>query len=806
MADQLLVFSILLFAVFTVPLISAKTKIPTIVFYILSGLIFEHYIFKSNSLVADIHLFSEIGKLYLMFIAGVEINLFLFRQNVSKSAIFGMLSFLIPQVFGTLIFINLFGYTTTTAILTASLFASHTLLSLVIINKFGIENSEPVSITVGATVISDIAVLGLLAIISDVYQGVNATTYNWILMFIKWGVLFACTLYLLPKIATQVFKRFSEDGYAQFLFVLASVCFISWMAHHLRMESLIGAFFCGLAFCKLIPNQSVLMNKINFVGNTLFIPFFLISAGMLMKSPQKLIEQPDALILGLILTVLTIITKSAASFLFGKMFKFSKEAILMVSGMTIQQAATTIVCAVVGFELGIINEIIFNAAMILILLTCTIGEVLSVHFARKYAQTLSKKQDWTTPSESKILVVIPNIASCRKLLDFAEIFRAAAKKYLILPLAVAKSEVKSIAEAETILAYCMNYSSEIEELYQPEMRIANNAIDGILRASAETRADMLILPFEYYNSSLINECEQRIVFTEISQRISSAKRILAIFMPTSEIHSDLLLLLAEIKHLSQQTNAEIVFYMSETQQGKLSSLINKFLRKIVKYDITVKKHWNNIKNDLPREIRPDDTLVIAMGIRQKFFCSPSAGKFPQHLISRFPKNNIFAVYSPYSLVDNDENELTDKEDLPQLPSENLNIEAIDTQTSDFTEIVSQISHKSGISESEIYDGLFSSLQLYPVELTDGVYLIHAHIEDIFSPKVFLWFQKEKKQINPTKLSPKVLIIVLNPQNADPKIHLKTLSEIVGIFNSSKIGEFLDTAENSADLRTKLLGL
>lgn len=806
MADQLLVFSILLFAVFTVPLISGKTKIPTIVFYILSGLVLEHYIFKSNKIIADINIFSEIGKLYLMFIAGVEINLFLFKRNVSKSVVFGLLSFLIPQIFGTLIFINLFGYSTTTAILTASLFASHTLLSLAIINKFGIENSSPLSITVGATIISDIAVLGLLAVIADIFQGVNATAYNWFLMFVNWGILFSCVLFLLPKIAAQVFKRFSEDGYAQFMFVFASVCFVSWTAHHIRMESLIGAFFCGLAFCKLIPNRSVLMNKINFVGNTIFIPFFLISAGMLMKSPQKLIEQPDALFLGIILTVLTIITKSAASIISGKIFKFSKEAILMTAGMTIQQAATTIVCAVVGFEIGIIDETIFNAAMILILLCCTIGEILSVHFAREYAQTLSKKNDWTIPSESKTLVVVPNVASCQNLLSFAGIFRAAAKKYLILPLAVSKSEVKAVAEAETILGYCMNYASEMEEIYQPEMRIANNIIDGILRASVETRANMLVLPFEYYNSSIINDCEQRIVFTRISQRISSAKRISAIFMPTSEIHSDLLLLLAEIKHLSQQTNAGIVFYLSETQNKKLSPLIHKFLRKTVKYEIAVKNHWNTMKNDLPREILPEDMLIIAMGIRQKFFRSPSSDKFPQHLAALFPKNNVFAVYSPYSLAQNAENEslCADEGNFPPCMPENPIIEAIETKSPSFNEIVMKISEKSGIAKTEIYALLLSSLQLYPVELIDGVYLIHAHIEGISRPQVYLWFQKEKRKIIHAEFSPNALIIVLNPQNSDPQIHLKTLSGIVGLFNNSQIREFLDTAENSNDLLKKLL--
>ena len=276
MYEQLFIFSILLFSMFLVPLISGKTKIPSIVFYILFGVIFESFVFKLGSVSDAFHIFSEIGKLYLMFIAGLEINTFLFKKNASKSAIFGLLSFLIPQILGTLIIINLFGYSTTTAILTAGLFASHTLLSLGIVNKFGIGNSEPISVAVGATIVCDVAVLGLLAVIADISRGVDITPLYCVIMFGGWILFVAAILLIIPKIAQRVFRAVSEDGYSQFLFVFANACLISWAAHHLRLESLIGAFFCGLAFCKLIPNTSVLMSKINFVGNTLFIPFFLI--------------------------------------------------------------------------------------------------------------------------------------------------------------------------------------------------------------------------------------------------------------------------------------------------------------------------------------------------------------------------------------------------------------------------------------------------------------------------------------------------------------------------------------------------
>ena len=733
-----------------------------------------------------------------MFIAGLEINTFLFKKNAFKSAVFGLLSFLIPQILGTLVIISVFGYSTITAVLTAALFASHTLLSLGIVNKFGIGNSEPVSVAVGATIVCDVAVLGLLAVTADVSRGVDITAAYCVTMFGGWILFIAAILLIIPKIAQKIFWAVSEDGYSQFLFVFASACLISWTAHHLRLESLIGAFFCGLAFCKLIPNASVLMSKINFVGNTLFIPFFLISAGMLIR-PKSFAEIGDALILGIVLTVLTIISKTAACLIFGKIFKYSKEAVFMTSGMTFQQAATTIACAVVGLEIGIINEAIFNAAMILILLTCTIGEVAAVFFAEKYAQSLPKKVTGTVLSESKTLVSVPSVANGGNLLDFACLFRTQARKYAISPLTVAGDNRESAAEAETVLGFCMNYASELGEVCHPEMRIANNVTDGILRAAAETKASIVVCPFENYNSRLLDDCYSGLVFAKIVENVAAAKRILAVFMPTSEKNSDITLYLAQIKHLSSQLNAGIAFYLSESQKDKILEKINRFLKSDVKYKVTVKSHWNAIKRELPGDIRADDAVVLLMGTRQKLFRSPAMDRYPLILSDRFKKNNIFAVYPSLSFVASQDEGSLFEDNARSETLQHINLEALDTQDGDFESIIGSISQKTGICAGDIYNILFSSLELYPVELISGVVLIHAHTETVENPRIFVWLSQEKRKISPSETSANVLITVLNPLNGDPQIHLKTLSAIAGIFTNPKCGEIIENAKNCEEL-------
>jgi Kef-type K+ transport system membrane component KefB len=804
--DQLFVFSVLMFSVFVVPIIAAKTKIPGIVFYILFGMVFESFVFKSESLGESFHLFSEIGKLYLMFIAGVEIDIFLFKRNVSKSAIFGILAFIIPQALGTIIIISVFGYTLNAALLIASLFASQTLLSLAIINKFGIGNSEPVSVTVGATIVSDIAVLGLLAVVADLSRGADIPAGHWAMLFGSWVLFIIAIIFFIPKISRRVFQIFSEDGHAQFLFIFATACMLSWVAHSLRLESLIGAFFCGLALCQLIPKHSILMTKISFVGHTFFIPFFFISAGMHI-SPSNTSEFYDALIWGAILTALTIVTKTGAGFAFGKIFKYSRDAVLMMSGMTFQQAATTIVCAVVGLEIGIIDETMFNAAMILILLTCSIGEVISVRFAEKYARNLSRKSTVTGAIESsKTLVFVPNVSSCGPLLDFACLFKHYAKKYVVSPLALTSDNRESVADAETILGYCMNYASELEEVYQPEMRIANNAADGILRSAAETRAGMIVCPFENHSPALIDECPPRLVFTKIAKSLWTTKRILVVFMPTSENRSDLSLFISEIKHLSQQISAQIVFYMSENQSGQIGAKIDKYLRNSVKYEIVRNNHWNAIKRDLPGAIRGNDAVIISMGTRQQLFRLPSADKYPFHLAARFADNSIFAAYPPLSLVGSEDDYGQLEEHPHQRAPEPPRLEAVETQDSDFMGIAAAVAEKIGADPGALYDVLLPSLELYPVELIPGSVLVHAHTETVGDPRIFLWLQKEQHMIAPSAISPNVMIIVLNPLHGDPQIHLKTLSRIAGLFMNPKTSGIIDSSLNVGELIEKLCAL
>jgi mannitol/fructose-specific phosphotransferase system IIA component (Ntr-type) len=439
--------------------------------------------------------------------------------------------------------------------------------------------------------------------------------------------------------------------------------------------------------------------------------------------------------------------------------------------------------------------------MILILLSCAIGEVVSVHFAERYARGMPKKSG--VSFESKTLVLVPNVAQSGNLLDFACLFRHYAKRYVIAPLALAADNRESVAEAETILGVCMNHGSELEEVYQPEMRITSNAAGGVLRTAAETRAGMVVCPFEKYSAALIDEYPSRIVFTRICQSISMTKRILVVFMPTSEERSDLVPFLAEVRHLSQQISTLVEIHITANQSEKICPEVEKYMKGAVEYEIVTKDHWNTVKRGLPSVIRKGDVVIISMGTRQKLFRLPSADRYPFHLAARFADNSIFAAYPPLSLVGSERDEAVFEENMPVAQTESAELEAVDTTESDFGRITASIAQKIGVDEGPRYDSLLSSLELYPVELIPGAVLVHAHTESVGNPRIFVWFQKENREIKPVKLTPNILIIVLNPLHGDPQAHLKTLSRIAGLFMNREAEGIIGDSQSIADVIGKL---
>ena len=293
--NPVLVFSLILFIILLSPILLRKINIPGIIGLIISGVVIGPEGFNILAKNSAIDLFSTIGLLYIMFIAGLELDLNEFKLNRNKSVAFGFFTFIIPLSIGFPVCYYLLGYNFDASFLTASMFATHTLVAYPIVSKFGISKNQAVAITVGGTILTDTAVLIILAVIMGKSQG-NLSSEFWIRLSISLSIFSAIMFLLVPRIAKWFFSKLESEKHSHYIFVLSVVFFAAFLAEVAGVEPIIGAFVAGLALNKLIPHSSALMNRIEFLGNSLFIPFFLISVGMLVDV-RVLLSGPMALII-----------------------------------------------------------------------------------------------------------------------------------------------------------------------------------------------------------------------------------------------------------------------------------------------------------------------------------------------------------------------------------------------------------------------------------------------------------------------------------------------------------------------------
>src|SRR5690554_6155630 len=365
------IFSLILFIILLSPILLRKLNIPGIIGLIISGVIIGPHglgILEQNS---AIDLFSTIGLLYIMFIAGLELDLNDFNSNRNKSLLFGFFTFIIPLGIGFPVCYYFLGYDFNASFLTASMFATHTLVAYPIVSKLGISKNQAVAITVGGTILTDTGVLIILAVIMGNSEG-NLNQEFWIRLGISLTVFSAIMFLVIPKIAKWFFRVLESEKHSHYIFVLSIVFFAAFLAEAAGVEAIIGAFVAGLALNKLIPHSSALMNRIEFIGNSLFIPFFLISVGMLVDI-SVILSGPAALIIAGTLTVAALLGKWLAAWFTQLIFKYSKAQRQLIFGLSGAHAAATLAVILVGYRAGIIDENILNGTIILILITCIVA-------------------------------------------------------------------------------------------------------------------------------------------------------------------------------------------------------------------------------------------------------------------------------------------------------------------------------------------------------------------------------------------------------------------------------------------------
>ncbi len=419
--DPVLKFLIILIIILFSPILLERIKVPPLLGLIIAGAIIGPHGFNLILRDSGIIMSGTAGLLYIMFLAGLEIDIADFKKNSWKSLVFGIYTFCIPMVLGFLVSFYIFQYDMLASILLASMLASHTLIAYVIISKFGLSQDPAVSITVGGTMITDTLALLVLTIIVGMDAGEVDKAF-WIRLCISILVFIMLVLFVFPPLCRSFFKKYN-DSISQYIFVLALVFLGAFIAELAGIESIIGAFISGLALNRLIPRNSPLMSRVEFVGNAIFIPFFLISVGMLIDY-RAFFTSWETIKVGVLMTLTATVAKYAAAVLTQKTFRFSKDQRRLIFGLSNAQAAATLAAVMVGYNVGILNDAVLNGTILMILVTCTMASLCAQKGAHNIVANRNKDigLENTEEKESqtqKILVALGSDSIISEQVNFA---------------------------------------------------------------------------------------------------------------------------------------------------------------------------------------------------------------------------------------------------------------------------------------------------------------------------------------------------------------------------------------------------
>ncbi len=620
--NPVLIFSLVLLIILLSPILLRKLNIPGIIGLIISGVIIGPHGFNVLEKTSAIQLFSTIGLLYIMFIAGLELDLNQFKNHRNKSLTFGLLTFIVPLGIGYPICHYLLGYSVTASFLTASMFSTHTLVAYPIVSKLGVSKNKAVAIAVGGTILTDTAVLILLAIII----GSNEGTLNqefWIRLSVSLLIFSGIMFFVIPKIARWFFRKLESEKHSHYIFVLAVVFFAAFLAEVAGVEPIIGAFVAGLALNKLIPHSSPLMNRIEFIGNALFIPFFLISVGMLVDV-SVLLNGNTALIIAGTLTAFALFSKWIAAFITQKFFRFSSTQRQLIFGLSSAHAAATLAIILVGFNAGILDENILNGTILLILITCIVASFVTEKAAKKILieQDIDSTDKEYSKSQREESFMLPSVdtADLGKLLDFAILMKETKSSNPISILSVVSDNAaaeKNVIKMRYILEEKVKEAAASETKISIISSIDHNIASGIVRKSRETLADYIFLPWPQkqgildklmgdYFDRILEGFTKTILTCHFPRPMVSYGRLYIIIPALAEHEIGFTMWLTKFQKLSTELSLPIMICCSnETQEAILS--VSKKIGLSAKFSKKSIEQWEDYFS--PNEIQKNDLLI-----------------------------------------------------------------------------------------------------------------------------------------------------------------------------------------------------
>ncbi|MBO4530204.1 MAG: cation:proton antiporter [Paludibacteraceae bacterium] len=687
--DPIMIFSLVLFVILITPLVLDKIRIPHIIGLIASGVILGENGLGLLKRDVSFELFGAVGVLYIMFLAGLQIDLTDFKKNMKKSVFFGILTFSIPMILGTVssyflleyLFAKIYpgdtitiickgfslkGYIALASLLIASMYASHTLIAYPIVGRYGVTKNSSVNITIGGTMVTTTLALLILAIIVALCNGDIGNRY-WIRFAISIAIFALIIGLLYPKIADRFFKH-HDDSILQYIFVLAMVFLGGYLAKLADLEPIIGAFLVGLAFNRRIPKISPLMNRLDFVGNALFIPFFLIGVGMLIDL-RHVFTSIDTLIVAIAMSSVASLSKYIAAIITQKTFRMTKEEGLMIFGLSNAQAAATLAAVMIGYNIIIgetstgesirlLNDDILNGTIVMILVTCTISSFATEKAAKKLVRLEDQLEEKMTEEKlvDRILVPLYNPETLRSLMELAILLKVDKSKEPLYALTIANknaAHLTSEEKAKKLLEKAAKIASATDNSVRMLTRYDVNVTSGIIQTIRENQITEVVIGLHHKSNftdsflgdktdNLLKGTNQMTLIYHCIQPVSTIKRLVIAVPPKAEFEVGFVKWYDRMKNICKQIGAKACFYAHTETLDQIRTLAkrNKFG---VETEFCELDDWEDFLV-LTRVVTSNDLFVVVSSRKTAISYDPLFDKLPNHLSKYFAKNSYIILY------------------------------------------------------------------------------------------------------------------------------------------------------------------
>lgn len=659
--NPVLIFTVVIMIILFVPYLFNRLKLPSIIGLIVAGIIVGpnglNLLLRDNSII----LLGTVGLLYIMFLAGLEIEIQEFKANKEKSIVFGLLTFSIPMLIGTVTSYFILNFNIVTSILLASMYASHTLLTYPLINRVGLTKLSVVNLTVGGTIITDTLALLILAVIASSTTG-ELNSYFWIKFVISSIIFFAIVMFLLPRIIRWLFKNI-EDQISQFLLVIATIFFAAFLSQLAGLEPIIGAFFAGLALNRLIPQTSPLMNRVQFVGNALFIPFFLLGVGMIIDY-KVILGDSSSLIVAAVMVLVATSSKWLASYITQKLYKYSSDDRNLIFGLSNSQAAATLAAVTVGYNLKIFGDDILNGTILMILVTCFISSFATHNSIKNLLKKKVFIQNQRVSEKQRILVPISHPNTIESLISLSIYIKDEYKDGQIYPLTVVKDDheyKEKVFESQQMLESAIKFASAAEQSIQIITRIDTNVAHGIIRAAKELLITDIVIGWNaqrtaknfFFGSildSLTKNCNQMIMVSKLDYPLNIVTKTIVLIPEETTIQLGFTKSLLTILNLSRRIGCDILFLANQNTHIQIQNSI-KGNDKNLKIGFQSFDNFQQLDSVL-KYLSEYSLFIILSARKDDISYSKHFDQIPDFLINKMDKKSFIVIYSEESFSKN----------------------------------------------------------------------------------------------------------------------------------------------------------